>query len=176
MLAVLFRAVRQAPMSIETIASVAQVSYPLAHREVGRLLDSGLVMESRVGNTRLISAETSNPAVAALTVLMERSFGIPHLLTQALAGTPGLEAAAIYGSLAKRLHDIDGHAPRDVDLLIVGDVDYGDVSTRIRDVEQKSRLEVNPKYVSSEKWSTNATPFITRVKESPLVWVAGHAE
>ncbi|MGB3762104.1 MAG: winged helix-turn-helix domain-containing protein, partial [Ornithinimicrobium sp.] len=41
-------------LSLTDLADRAGVAYPTAHREVARLLDAGILVERRVGRTRLV--------------------------------------------------------------------------------------------------------------------------
>lgn len=170
-LAVLFT-VRDVPaMTIEEVARKAGVAYPLAHREVSRLVDSGLLSQTRIGHARLVQANVQSPLVAPLRLLIERSFGIPFLLHQALSAITGVRAAGIYGSLAQRLQGQPGAIPNDIDVLIIGDPDRDRVNTDLDKIEKVSGTEVNVTFMSEDKWRNASDPFTKTVRSRPIEWV-----
>lgn len=170
-LAALF-SVRDLPAkTIEAVATEAGVSYPLAHREVTRLVDSGLLHEQRVGNARLVQANVASPLVAPLRQLLERSFGIPVLLHHVLADVSGIHAVAIFGSLARRLQGEHGLVPNDIDVLVIGHPDRDLVNRRLDDLEKRAGFEVNVTFMSQDKWNSAQDSFTKTVKSQPIEWV-----
>lgn len=170
-LSVLFSVRDLAPQTIEAVAGQAGVSYPLAHREISRLVASGLLTEQRVGHARLVQANTASPLVPALRQLMERSFGIPVLLSHALSDVTGIHRVGIYGSLAKRLQGDEGIAPNDIDVLIIGHPDRDLVNKRLDDLEKQAGLEVNVTFMSQDKWRNASDTFTKTIKSQAIEWV-----
>jgi predicted nucleotidyltransferase len=89
-------------------------------REIDLLAEAGLVSIERLGRTRMISAAVTSPLFAPMRELIEKTLGVEARLRQALAGLPGVEAAAVFGSWASGTAAADS----DIDVLVVGDVDY----------------------------------------------------
>lgn len=171
LLAVLF-SVRDVPaQTIEAAAAAAGVSYPLAHREISRLVASGLLTERRIGNARLVQANNASPLVAPLRQLMERSFGIPVQLSDALAEVAGIHAVGIYGSLARRLQGESGPTPNDIDVLVIGNPDRDLVNRRLDDLEKRAGSEVNVTFMSQDKWRNASDSFTKTVKSQAIEWV-----
>jgi hypothetical protein len=97
--------------SLAELADRAGVAYPTAHREVGRLLASGILAERVIGRTRLIRANEFSPLTPALTDILQMTAGPVAGLKQALGGIEGIEAVLVYGSFAARTLHIAGVAP-----------------------------------------------------------------
>ncbi len=52
-------------LSVTELAERVGLAYPTVHREVGRLLDAGILSERQAGRTRLIRANGESPLVSA---------------------------------------------------------------------------------------------------------------
>jgi|SRR5688572_6779024 predicted nucleotidyltransferase len=86
-------------------------------RELKKLADAGLVRTERVGNLRKFQANAESPVFRELVALTRKTLGVEPLLRQALEPlAPKLEAAFIYGSVAKGTDT----AKSDVDIMLVG--------------------------------------------------------
>lgn len=86
-------------------------------RELNRLAAAGLVHAERVANLRRFQANPLSPVYDELVNLTRKTLGAEPLLREALQTlAPALEAAWIYGSVAKRTDT----AQSDIDLMLVG--------------------------------------------------------
>jgi predicted nucleotidyltransferase len=129
---------------------------------------AGIVRTRRVGRSRVVAADPDSPIHDELRALLVRAFGPPALLERALGGIRGLDRAYVFGSWAKRFHGEPGPLPRDVDLLVVGDLDPHEVYDATRAVEEQLGVEVNAIVVSDDEW-THARGLPARVKDGALV-------
>jgi DNA-binding transcriptional ArsR family regulator len=158
-----------------TLSEVAgRLGLPLTtvQREATRLSEAGLVRERRVGRSRLISANPASRYTRPLTELVSLAFG-PRLVIGEEFQDLGAIAVAIYGSWAARYEGIPGHAPNDVDVLVIGDVPRRGMYEAAEQAEQRIGLPVNPVLCSRERWLAVADPLIQQVRAAPLVWVVG---
>jgi DNA-binding transcriptional ArsR family regulator len=111
-------------LSLTDIAARTGAPHPSVHREIERAEQAGLVTTRKVGNTRLVRANTGSPYYAGLAEVLTRSFGVPAVLAQVLQPVRGIKAAYIYGSWAARHAGQAGQRPiGDIDVLILGDPD-----------------------------------------------------
>ena len=78
------------------------------------------------------------------------TYGPVPALREALAQVPRLEAAAIYGSWAKRRSGEPGQVPHDLDVLAIGTPSRHALYEAIDDVEQRLGLEINVKKLPCE--------------------------
>lgn len=159
----------------EEIASVSQIAARIGaapstvKREVDELEQAGILTTVRAGRNRLVHADESSPFHAELRALILKAFGPATRVAEALAGVPAIEAAYVFGSWARRQLGERGTAPRDVDVLIVGEVDPEDVYAAAARVERELGLEVNVTLVEPNEWADAATPFLRAVKSGALV-------
>lgn len=152
----------------------AKLSLPLTtvQREVSRLSRSQLIRERRVGRSRLVSANSANRYMAPLAELVTLAFGPQFVVGEEFRFLDAI-AVAIYGSWAARYSGIVGHAPNDVDVLVIGDVPRPDMYEAAERVEQRLGLPVNPVLCSESRWFAASDPLIQQIHTAPLVWVIG---
>jgi hypothetical protein len=158
-----------------TLSEVAgKLGLPLTtvQREATRLSGSGMIRERRVGRSRLISANPGSRYTQPLTELVSLAFGPQFVIAEEFQALDAA-AVAIYGSWAARYDGTIGHAPNDVDVLVIGDVQRRDMYEAAERAEQRLGLPVNPVLCSRQRWLAAADPLIQQVRSAPLVWVIG---
>jgi DNA-binding transcriptional ArsR family regulator len=121
-------------ISLTDIAERTGAPHPSVHREIQRAEQAGLVTTRKVGNTRLVRADTSSPYYSGLSDVLTRAFGVPAVLAGLLQPVRGISEAYIYGSWAARHQGQPGQRPiGDIDVLVLGEPDrdqlYGALST-----------------------------------------------
>ena len=72
-------------LSLTEIAARVGAPHPSVYREVQRAEQTGLVTTRKVGNTRLVRANTASPYYAGLAEVLTRAFGVPAVLAESLA-------------------------------------------------------------------------------------------
>lgn len=158
--------------SLTDLARRAHASVRAVHAEANRLTAAQWVTEERVGNNRMLRANTDTVVARPLTDLLAVTYGPLPLLTQALTGVPGIERAFIYGSWAARYEGHAGGIPRDIDLLVVGDADPDDLADAVEVVAVRLGREVNVQRVRPQRWAdVGDDPFLQAVQSRPLVEV-----
>ncbi len=145
------------------LAARASTPYATAHRELGQLLEAGLLRERRVGNVRLLRANDESPYFRPLRDLLETAFGAVPLLREALEHVAGVEAVAIFGSFAQRLADRSGPPPADVDVLVIGSPELSAVYVACRQVAREVDRPVNPTVFSLDEWRGDGYRVIYRI-------------
>ena len=156
-------------LSLTEIAARTGAPHPSVHREIGRAEQAGLVVSRKVGNTRLVRANTASPYYAGLAEVLTRAFGVPAVLSEALQPVNGIAAAYIYGSWAARYAGEQGPTPHDVDVLLIGEPDRDAVYEATRRAEERLRREVNVTIRDAERWKNAADGFTRQLRSSPLV-------
>ncbi|MDP5182602.1 winged helix-turn-helix domain-containing protein [Blastococcus sp. BMG 814] len=164
----------QQEFSLTEVARLGGVTLSSVHHEVTRLLQAGLVRDRRVGNTRLVRADTSSVLAGPLTDLLAVTYGPRPVLSDALRGVLGVERAYIYGSWAARYSGVPGPVPNDIDLLVVGTADVDDLEDAVRPAGERLRREVNIRRVAPDTWARvergeDASAFLATVTAAPLV-------
>ena len=161
-------------LTIAALAQTVQAPESTVHREVGRLVKTGVLTSRRVGRARLIEPNTDNPATRPLRDLVLIAYGPQYVIGEQLRGVDGISLAFLYGSWAARFHGEPGPLPNDIDVLIVGSPDRDDVHDRLTDAARLLRREVNPTFVPADRWADpSADPFLTTVVSRPMVPIAG---
>jgi predicted nucleotidyltransferase len=157
--------------SLTEAAALIGSSVKAVHAEASRLVQAGLLTDSRRGNVRLVRAATDTPVTRPLTDLLAVTYGPQPVLTDLLAGLPGVEAAFIYGSWAARYEGEPGQVPNDVDVLVVGTADRDDLDEVARRAEDRLGRPVSIRRVRPATWASAdpADPFLASVRTRPLV-------
>ncbi len=156
--------------STTDLANRFRVSPATASREADRLVEGNLISERRTGNLRLLRARVDTIVARPLTDLLAVTYGPSAILGELLSRLAGIEEAHIYGSWAARYLGQPGPVPRDVDVLVVGDVDDDDVYDAARNAERQLGREVNIHRVTPEAWRAHdADPFLDSIRSRPLV-------
>ncbi len=160
-------------LSVGELARRAHVAQATASREVARLASHGLVITRSLGRNTLVTANWRLPWAKELRSILVQTVGILGRLGEALSGVSGVEEAFVFGSWAARYLGEPGPAPRDVDVLVVGQVTLRSVRQACSDVERELRVDVNPIVVDRRRWSeADPEPFVAEVKSRPLVPIA----
>lgn len=139
-------------------------------RELKRLVDANLILSSRHGNLRSFKANPKHAIFSDLVSLTKKTLGVVPLLRQALAPlTPKLQAAWVYGSVAKQTDT--SHS--DIDVLLVGqDLLLSEVLELLIPLESELGRKINPNcYSTIEFQKRRAEPdsFVNRVLAQPLL-------
>jgi len=158
--------------SLTELADRADLAYATAHREVGRLLDAGILTEHVVGRTRVIAANENSPLVPPLREILLVSTGPVALLAEEFSSIAGIEYAFLYGSFAARMRGVRGGAPNDIDVMVVGTPDAEAVYDAVTHVEESVRRPINPTILTRAEAEGDSS-FLEHVFASPTVPVIG---
>lgn len=156
--------------SLTQIAEATGLSLPTVKREVDRLADAGLIVETRRGNTRLIQAATDNVVYGPLSHLMAVTFGPLPVLQELLADVEGVQEAYIYGSWAARYAGKPGPIPGDIDVLVIGLADPDVLDDIAAHASSDLDREVNIRRVRPASWeAAEGDPFKATILSRPLI-------
>lgn len=155
-------------LPLAELARRADLAYPTAHREVGRLVEAGILREQRVGGTRVFSENPTSPLVGPLREILSVATGPAVLLTSELERIAGVERAFIYGSFAARAQGVAGDSPRDIDVMVIGEPDVAEVYAATARVESSVHRPVNATVLSAAEWAT-ASGFHDHVRANPII-------
>lgn len=143
-------------------------------RELERMVSSGLLLVSQAGNQHHYQANPHNPVYDELSSIVKKTFGIADVIRETLQPLDsGLEAAFIYGSIAKG----EETASSDIDLLVVSaSLEYADLMRVLAPAEKTLGRTINPTiYTRAQirKKLREKNAFLTRILEQPKIWVKG---
>ena len=110
-------------------------------RELARLERIGILVSATEGRQKYYQANRRSPVFDELHGLMLKTAGAADTLRKALEPRMAdIRLAFIFGSMAGRTEN----RLSDVDLLVVGDISFGDVVDLVSDAEKTLSREVNP--------------------------------
>ena len=144
------------------------------HREVARLVASGLVTVRAVGNQKHYQANADAPIFDELCSIAHKTFALAQPLREALSSlATGIIAAFVYGSVAKRTDS----ASSDIDLMIVSDeLGYSEIYAALEDVRARLGRPLNVTLLGRadvESRQNDQDSFLSRVRSQPKIWIIG---
>jgi predicted nucleotidyltransferase len=182
---VLFSKVQQRVLSIifgqpdraffgNEIIRLAGVGTGAVIRELDKLVSSGLVSVTRIGNQKHYQSNHSSPIFSELRGIVLKTFGVSDVLRQALSPfAERIQVAFIYGSVAKG----QDTAKSDIDLMVVSDeVGYSDLFAALSDAEKAVGRQISPTIYTNADWKkrlTEGNDFIARILEQPKIFMLG---
>ena len=151
------------------LAKVSGQSLPTVQREVERAEAAALVESRRLGRQRLVKAGPS-PIAIMLANLLLMSYGPKFVIAEEFAGIKGIVHLFIFGSWAARYEGVEGFPPQDIDVLVIGNVDFSEVTNASIAASKKLQIDVNPS-IQSHTWWKNKTGsgFRKEIDRRPIV-------
>jgi hypothetical protein len=86
-----------------------------------------------------------------------------------LVGLDGIDQAFLFGVWAARLSRQTAATPKEVDLLLIGNVSRIEASRAAAKAEEILGREVNVQFATSLEWQRGESDFVQEVKANPLV-------
>ena len=157
-------------ISLTEIAERTGAPHPSVYREIQRAEQAGLVTTRKVGNTRLVRADTASPYYSGLSDVLTRAFGVPAVLAGLLQPVRGISEAYIYGSWAARHQGQPGRRPiGDIDVLVLGEPDRDQLYGALSTAEKRLGRPVQVTIRSTDWLDSGSGPFHDTVTSRPLL-------
>ncbi len=113
----------------------------LISAQLARLEKTGILISTTSGKQKYYQANPKSPIFNELHGLMIKTARVADVLQSALKPSEKkIKSAFIFGSFASQTETISS----DIDVMIVGDISFGDVVSLISPVQEQLRREVNP--------------------------------
>ncbi len=143
-------------------------------RELRRLVASGLVTVTRIGNQKHYQANPASPIFEELRSLVIKTVGLADPIRLALATLADrIRLALLYGSVAKG----SDTASSDIDLLVVADeLTLEELYAALARAETSLDRKINPTLYTPKEFAKRRTaghPFLTKVLEGEHVVLIG---
>ena len=139
-LAVLFGHVGES-YYLRQLARMTGITLGPVQRELRQLVEAGLVTKRTLGTQTLFSANEASPIFAEMRAIVAKTVGIRDTLLAALSPLAAkIDLAFVYGSVARSREGQQS----DVDLMVVGSVQFEDVVDRIAKAQQTLNREIKP--------------------------------
>ncbi|MGI8870363.1 MAG: nucleotidyltransferase domain-containing protein [Mycobacteriales bacterium] len=142
---------------------------PTVAREVDRLTEAGLLESELRSGRRSVWAATTSPIFDELHSILLKTIGPKAVLEERLRGLRGVDRALIYGSWARRYQGEPGPLPQDVDLMVIGTGDVGEIRAEADTASRRLGRDVNVSVLTPDEWDSSETGFVSHLKSEPLV-------
>jgi len=157
-------------MTLAEITRRTGLAQAVTHKEVSRLVVGGVCTDRRDGNNRLIRVNTKHPLYAPMAQIVAAAYGPVPVLRDLLCSISTVEEAFIYGSWAARRSGEAGPPPRDIDVMVVGDLSVDDLITVQETAGDRLGLEVNIHRTTPATWrARDQDPFLAQVASRPTL-------
>jgi predicted nucleotidyltransferase len=160
-------------LHVREIARLTQTVAGTMSKELDRLHKSGLLEQHRVGNQVQFCANQQHPVYPELSGLLRKTIGLADVLALALTSELSrIKVAFVFGSVANSTDT----ATSDIDVLVIGSVDFGSVVNRLFDAQQTLHREINPKVYSVDEWRTKHqadSSFVRDIVSKPKIFLIG---
>jgi predicted nucleotidyltransferase len=142
-------------------------------RELARLEKTGILVSTTEGRQKYYQANRQSPLFNELHGLILKTVGAADIIRKALEPRMAdIKLAFIFGSVAKRAENRFS----DIDLLVVGDITFGDVVDLISTAEETLSRELNPVVYTLAEFNKRLSEnhyFISDILSGDKIFVIG---
>lgn len=141
-------------------------------RELTRLAEVGLLRRDKRGNQQVYSANPQCPIFLELASILRKTSGLADVLRLALAPAVGqIQCAFVFGSVAQG-RETSGS---DVDVMIVGMLDFAQAVSLLYPAQAQLGREVNPKVYTPQEFAdlAGSDAFLRQVLAKPKIFLIG---
>lgn len=164
------------PLHVREIARLTGSPAGTMVKELDRLHRAGLLQRIRVGNQVHFAANENSPVFSELSSLLKKTVGLADVLADALAPLrPQIRFAFVFGSVARGTE----REASDVDLVIVGDAEFGAIVNALYPAQAGLGREINPKVFTEDEWAERLlapSAFIKDILSKPKIFLFGTAD
>jgi predicted nucleotidyltransferase len=160
---------------LREIAQRTGLAVRSVQRAVEDLCGIQILEREKRGNSIYFRLNTQNPIVADLKGVFLKTVGLGDLLRDALSENTQIDAAFIYGSVAKG----EETATSDIDLALIGEVPPRELSDLLSDLEERTGREINATAFTREEWGERIVTgdhFATTLLREPKYMLIGQDE
>jgi len=160
-------------LHVREIARLTRTAPGTLNKELARLHEAGLLNRLRVGNQVQYSANRSHQIYPELAGILRKTVGLADVLIEGL--TPlahQVKVAFVFGSMARGTETTGS----DVDLLVIGEVDFGSIVDALHAAQQQLGREINPKVFSVHEWKAklrSKESFVSEIIAQPKIFLIG---
>ena len=142
-------------------------------RELARWVEAGLLMRTHHGNHVYYQANRSSPVFDELRSLTVKTVGVADVLRESLSPiAERIKLAFIHGSFACGTEK----SGSDVDLVLIGDVSFGEIAALMRPAQERIGRELNPTVYPVREFRAKLRAkhhFVTSLMETPRIYLIG---
>jgi predicted nucleotidyltransferase len=158
---------------VRELVRVSGAAAGAVSKELEELTAAGILRRTARGNQVFYQANPASPIFEEIKSIILKTAGLADQLRRALAPlTDRIRVALIYGSGARGLL----RASSDVDLLVVGEVPFGEIVSALATAQSSLGREINPVVYSAREFRSKLRArhhFLTTVMREPHQFVVG---
>ena len=143
-------------------------------RELAKLTEAGVLTCQRIGNQAHYAANRECPIFEELASILRKTSGLADVIAEGLAPLADrIESAFIFGSMASGTP----RAGSDIDLILIGDIGFGDAVSHLHALQVPLQREINPKVYTAKEWAEavrKSSAFIRDVIGKPKLFIIGN--
>jgi predicted nucleotidyltransferase len=125
---------------VRQLTSLLEEDSTNVSRELARLEKTGILILTTEGKQKYYQANRESPVFNELHGLIVKTVGVADVLRTALEPALGqIEIAFIFGSIARSADE----RRSDIDVMVVGEISFGDTVSLLSTAEEKLGREVN---------------------------------
>lgn len=141
------------------------------HRELANLVEAGILTRYELGNQTRYQANGDSAIFNELRSILLKTSGVPEMIREGLESVTGrIDIAFIFGSYAEGTLDTGS----DIDLMVIGAVDFTEVVVALQEVQRDIGREINPMvYSPGSLKDKKDTGFIRGVLAGEKIFLKG---
>lgn len=160
-------------LHVRELARLTGVSPGSLHRELRNLADLGLLLRQETGRQVYYRANPQCPIFEELAGLLRKTAGLVDVVREALAPLVSkIDMAFVYGSMARG----EEHAHSDIDLMLIGNLEFTEAVLALSDIQTTLRREINPTVLSRTEFDNKLQQtdgFVAQVWQGKKLWILG---
>ena len=161
---------------VREIARLRDTVAGILHKELSNLARAGLLIKSVQINQVTYRANTGCVIYPELVSILRKTSGLADVLAAQLGPVASrLHVAAVFGSLASN----KASQATDVDLLIIGVIEFGEMTELLFPTQETLGREINPKVYSQDEWNRalqEGSEFARSIVRNPLIFIIGNQD
>lgn len=161
-------------LHVREIARLTGTTAGTLNKELARLHKAQLLDREVVGNQLQYVANRSNPLYPELASILKKTIGIGDALADTLVPHSNrISIALIFGSIARH----EETSGSDIDLLVIGDISFGEIVSATHAVQAELGREINPQVFSKAEWKQRVKArdaFASDVLQRPKIFLIGN--
>jgi len=157
---------------LREIAQRTGLAVRSVQRTVKDLSEIGILDREARGNSVYFRLNAANPITLDLKAIFLKTVGLAELIMEALADESQIDAAFVFGSVAKG----DEIASSDIDVAIIGKIASRRLTDIVTNLERQTGREVNITTFSREEWGERISTgdhFATTLLREPKILLVG---
>lgn len=158
---------------VRELARLTNTSAGTLHKELSKLSDTGILQSKKVGNQQHYSANLQCPIFEELASIFRKTSGLADVIAGALSSAKNqIQLAIVFGSVARG----EEQANSDIDVMVIGDISFGDVVSLLHESQATLRREINPVVYSMDSFKSRVEKndsFIKEILNKPKLFIIG---